>query len=497
MNATASEFAARREGYGRMREAVSQYGISPGTLVRAGSGYRVDGPAGPYFLKRFAFSPAEARLMYEILEHLRAAGMGQVPRVRLTQEGQPFAAPGGDIFYLQEWHDLAAADLADPATLAAATDLLSELHLAGRGFRPSAETAGVRDDYGSWLPRCISRLRDMYSFAELAEDHRKESRFDARYAKASLAFSRHAEEAVRRLAELPLGRLAEREREAGAVCHRNFSPRNLALDGGSRLRALDFDHAGPEIRLVDLAKFVRRAGAMDPDRTAFILERYSQGTGLALGETELGLLSAHLLFPAEFWAVGNSRFRKNHRRERALAKVLDQGEAWAAYANAVRHLRLPPAQEGPVLPSGPPPPELGLELPEPAGLPRMDLSMTSLPPAAPLALARIDIAAMDRRWEEKSMHQWEAEVARYLACRDAELVEVAAAEVEPVEVAAAHVEPVEVAAAEVEPVEPAGPAVPWDRTGEPAPRPATIVWGRWPTAKPRTPASREPQEPHP
>jgi spore coat-associated protein S len=421
MSTIASEFAARREGYERMREAISHYGFAPGALVRVGSGYRVEGPAGPYFLKRFAFSPTEAKLMHEILEHLRIRGLPQVPRIHLTRDGQPFVSPGAEVYYLQDWLDLAPADLNDPATLATAVDLLSSLHRAAEGFLPSPETTGVREHYGSWLNKCVSRLRDMYSFAELAGDHRKESRFDARYAKASLQFDRQAEEAVRRMADLPLGRLADREREAGAVCHRNFSPRNLAMDGRSRLRLLDFDNAGREIRLEDLAKFVRRAGAQDLDRTAFILERYSQATGQTLGETELGLLSAHLLFPTEFWAVGNSRFRKDHRRERALGSILDRAEGWGAYANSVRQLKLPRVAGELVLPAfgtaGPAPrpaadpspapgsAAAGLgaadgpapELPLPADLPAIPVFMTERPPAEPLPLARLDLEAARRQ----------------------------------------------------------------------------------------------------
>jgi len=336
---TATEFAARRESYERLREAVRGYGFSP-ALIRAGSGYRVEGPTGPHFLKRFGHSPAEALFVYHGLEHLRSHGFPEAPRIHLTRDGRPFIAPGGELYYLQDWLDLTPADLTDPASLGAAVDLLCRMHRAGEGFTPPAELGDVRNDYGSWLDKCVGRLRELYSFAELAEDSRKESKFDARYAKASLGFARQAEEAVRRLADLPLARVAQRDRDAGALCHRNFTPGNLALDSRSRLRVLDFDSSAREIRLDDVAKFVRRAAGADADRAAFILERYAAGIGKALDETELGLLSAYLLFPMEFWSIGNSRFRKNRRRERALRRVLDAAEGWAAFSGALRELKL-------------------------------------------------------------------------------------------------------------------------------------------------------------
>ncbi len=341
IKSTGNEFAARRQHYELLRQAVRAYGFAPGAMVRIGSGYRVEGPAGPRFLKRLNYGPPEASFIYHALEHLRRTGFAEAPRMHLTTDGLPFIVPDGEIYYLQDWHDLSDPDLGDPSVLGGCVDLMARLHRAGEGFEPPGDIADVRNDYGSWLDKCVGRLREMYSFAELAEERKRINAFDGRYARASLYFARQAEEAVRRLAELPLAEVAQRERQAKALCHRDFTPRNLGLDARSKLRVFDFDNVAREVRLDDLAKFIRRAAYLDVDRAAFIVERYGRETGRALSSEEIALLSAYLLFPTEFWSVGNSRFRKDRPREHRLRRLIRDSEAWASFAEALADLNVP------------------------------------------------------------------------------------------------------------------------------------------------------------
>lgn len=338
---TENDFAARRQHYELLRQAVRAYGFVPGAMVRVGSGYRVEGPAGPRFLKRLNYGPAEATFIYHALEYLRRNGFAEAPRINLTTDGVPFIVPSGELYYLEDWYDVAPADLSDPSVLGGCVDLMARLHKAGVGFTPPEAIADVRNDYGSWLDKCVGRLREMYSFAELAEDGKRSSAFDNRYARVSLLFARQAEEAVRRLAELPLAEVAKQERHAKALCHRDFTARNLALDARSRIRLLDFDNIAREIRLDDVAKLLRRAAYLDVERAGFIVDRYGQAMGRALSSEELALISAYLLFPAEFWSVGSSRFRKNRLRERKLRRLVRDSEAWASFAMALADLDVP------------------------------------------------------------------------------------------------------------------------------------------------------------
>lgn len=391
-------FAHDKALYQRTVEALGAYGWTPLSLIPSGSGFRVETPRGPRFLKRFRFGPQEIHFVYDVVEHLRSRGFDEAPRIYLTRGGDPYVHVDGEILYLQEWHDLSPPDLADPGTLRLAAQIMARLHAAGERYRPPSGLAGLREEYGSWLDKSVERLRELYGFAELAGQGRRESKWDSRYAKAAPAFCRRAEEAVRLMAEPPLRDLASREREAGAVCHRNFVPRNLALDGRTRLCLLDFDSCSREIRLDDLAKFVRRAAGLDLDRAAFILQCYSDARGVPLVREEIALIGAYLLFPTEFWAVGRSRYQREHQRDRMLRWLVQTSEQWARFASAIGGLELPAepmlvplpqamptggplappdVPDGPHLPAAPDGPDKAEAVP--LGLLRMDLLGT--PPA--------------------------------------------------------------------------------------------------------------------
>ncbi|MDP2872407.1 MAG: hypothetical protein Q8P31_07730 [Bacillota bacterium] len=387
------EFAKQRDRYLQTMDALGAYGWTPMNLIPVGSGFKVESPRGPRFLKRFRFGPQEICLVHDMLEHLRSRGFDDAPRIYLTRSGEPYVHLDGEILYLQDWYDLSRPDIGEPGTLRTAVEIMARMHQAGERFRPRPGLGGLRDDYGSWLDKSVERLRDLYGFAELADEGRRDSRFDSRYAKAAPAFCRQAEAAVRRLADSTLGDLAQTEREAGAVCHRNFTPRNLAMDSRMRLRLLDFDSSGLEIRLEDLAKFVRRAAGLDLERAAFILQSYGQARGRPLSREETELIGTYLLFPMEFWAVGKSRYQKDHRRNRTLRRLLESAEQRARFAKIVGGLDLPAEPilvtlPGPGAVSGPEPVDTP-DVPDGPHLPATPVEPDQLE-AIPLDLLRMD-----------------------------------------------------------------------------------------------------------
>lgn len=70
-------------------------------------------------------------------------------------------------------------------------------------------------------------------------------------------------------------------------CHRDFAPRNWLWDG-ERLSVLDFEHARPDLALVDLAKLCVGAWSQRPDRSA----AFFAGYGRSLSDLEREQLRA-------------------------------------------------------------------------------------------------------------------------------------------------------------------------------------------------------------
>lgn len=401
------DFGRRRTRYERLMDAMRAYGQVPQSMIPAGSGFKIESARGPRYLKRFRYGPQELWFIHYCLEHLRGRGFAPAPRVYMTLAGRPYVDVDGEVYYLQDWLELARPDFGDPGTLRACAELMAGLHRAGEGFSPPAELAGVRIQYGSWLDKCIKRLREIYGFGELAEDSTQGQKFDRRYARVAPVFYRQAEEAVRRLAELPLADLAEKERQAGTVCHRNFTPRNIALDDRSCLRILDFDNCACEIRLDDLARFIRRAAWLDLERAAFIVQSYGEARGRELSRDELALISAYLLFPREFWVVGRSRFHKHHRRERLLHRLAESAEDWGRFAEAVESLSttvvqptVQPTEAGTPMPAGLPE---DVPIPEGPEQPLVPLVVTSAPEPWTEPLWRVDEAGPQPKLEEVSV----------------------------------------------------------------------------------------------
>jgi CotS family spore coat protein len=332
-------FSEQRMRYERLTEAVKAYGPTPYSVFPVGSGFKVETSRGPRYLKRFRYGPRELMFVYYCLEYLRGRGFDQASRIYLTMAGHPYVELDGEVFYLRDWFECVEPDFADPGTLKACARLLAEMHAAGEGFAPPPDLSEVRLEYGSWLDKCILRLREIYGYAELAEEDSQGLKFDRRYAKSATLFLRQAEDAVRRMAELPLTETAKRERELGVICHRNFTPRQIVLDERARLKPLDFDNCTREIRLDDVAKFVRKAAYLDLDKARFILQCYGDARGRELDAGELGLIAAYLLFPREFWVIGRSRFEKDHRRERTLRRLIENVDNWGRFADGIGGLR--------------------------------------------------------------------------------------------------------------------------------------------------------------
>lgn len=102
----------------------------------------------------------------------------------------------------------------------------------------------------------------------------------------------------RNLASLPFGALAR------VPCHRDFSPRNLLVDGAD-LGVIDLEHAHPDVFLVDLVKLVAEAWVERPD-----LERaFYDGYGRGLDADEARLLDVLVAL----YGVGTVAWAVEHR----------------------------------------------------------------------------------------------------------------------------------------------------------------------------------------
>lgn len=278
------------------RAAAKAYGLDPARLLPVASAYRQAAAfrAGDVLLKPYRYG--ERQLYYVTGALLHLDGSGLTPSLVRTLEDDPYARAAGGLWYATTW--IPGRPVRLPLELDAAARALARFHDAAVGcFVPYSPSR-------SWLRRWQGLLDDLAAFRATAAGGA--TAFDREYARAAPGFIRRAEEA---LATLRRSDYPRREAEMQAerrLCHRDCTAANLIVDEAGRVRLVDLDTIGPELRLHDLARLLLPGVTAGPTAVLSALATYE--SVLPLDPAERRLLPAALHLPREFWWAGRCRY---------------------------------------------------------------------------------------------------------------------------------------------------------------------------------------------
>jgi CotS family spore coat protein len=291
------------EKNGLLDLALQQFGLTQKTSWRVRSAYYLETDEGPLFLKRWKFGEEDLRFIDSAHTHLIEKGFASVLPYLRTRDGSLCAQVERETFVLTRWVTARESDYSNPSDLKKATELLAELHLAARGFRPGSPDRRI--ELGNWPETFAHRLREMDLFGNVATGRPRPTTFDRKYRAGTDYFLDQGRRAIRMIEASPYARLVEEAKKSGGLCHHDYAHHNVLLTDEGRVYLVDWDYSICDLRIHDLASLIIRnikSSNWDQDLAESILETYHRR--FPLEPDELKVMAAFLTWPQDYWQIG-------------------------------------------------------------------------------------------------------------------------------------------------------------------------------------------------
>lgn len=285
------------------------YGVKISSIKPCRSGYIIDTEIGKNYFHQCQCSDNRILYVHDVKQHLIQNSFTTLDPYRLTVDERPFIEIDNQFFTMTPFIDARECEFGDDKDTIMASEALSAMHMASKGFRIRSDLL-VSSELGG-LPKSLTKRYD-----EILRMRRKAERergaFDYIYLDCVGKFIDIARESLRIINGIEYSRLVKKTKSEGRICHHDYSYQNILMDGGVT-HITGFESCGEEIRIYDLVNLIRRKMRKcnwNPQKAAMVLEAYSKLEPLS--HDEVVVMKAMLLFPQKFWRVANRYY--NSRR---------------------------------------------------------------------------------------------------------------------------------------------------------------------------------------
>jgi spore coat protein I len=352
----------------------NNYGLCVKRLAATSGGQLAECDDGRiYVFKQSRSSPEKIICTQVALKHLTENGFAEGHPYIETISGLPYASYGGSCYTLSPAPAGRDCVLEDAADLAAASALLARLHRAAKGFTAARAAEALKEyepllqekskrkreddennsiidpdmdyansfaeenhnntlhfkcDLGKTPETFHKRLGELRRFRKVAKKRRDP--FDYEYAAIADYYCDIAAEICRKLDESDYINIAERYKEEGCLCHREYTSHNILMkkNSGENIpepsAVLGFDSVCIEMPVYDLANFIRRRmrkcgwNAEDAEN---IVTNYNKVRNISREERRI--LCLLLQFPQKLWRIVNKYYnsRRTWCEKNCLAKL--------------------------------------------------------------------------------------------------------------------------------------------------------------------------------
>jgi CotS family spore coat protein len=307
-----------------LADVETMYGIRVQKCVPVRAVWKLTTDRGEYALKKVVHAKEKLMFIYQATEHLWKNGFTNLARFIPTREGHPFIEGADGRYFLTEWIEGRESDLEDPAELKQAVELMARFHLASRGFVPTID-AMTKTRWAGWIERFEKELQDLVTqklrIMETPSDQWTE--MEQVFMQTIEPMLEMAEMGVKLLHQSDFPQVLGRERKLRGFIHGDFTYHNFILTADGNMSVIDFDYCAFELRVHDLARFMRkmlRRSHWDVDLGHTILSDYHAIAPLCDGELEV--LRAVLYFPQRYWrAVERGFVSRRYSPQNAMKKM--------------------------------------------------------------------------------------------------------------------------------------------------------------------------------
>lgn len=321
-------------------EITGYYGLKVNNLFPYKDAFVVVTQYGRKLVRKLPFSAERLKFVHGAKEHLVLNGFACIDRYLRTLSGDPC------FIYNNSWHVIVdyptgrESNFDNDNDVKRAAVALANLHIASRGYK-APQGCMVQDDLGK-LPVFFSkRLDDIRKMKRQAQ--KGKGRFDQLVIQYADYFIESGEKAKDELLSKGYGNLVEKTRKEQSFCHHDYTHNNIIMDG-DKAKVVNFEYCCYEIRIYDIANFIRRKMrkcGWDMTKALIILNSYNSKD--MISNEEFLVMKAILQFPQKFWRVVNRYY--NSRRSWSernyisrLKEIVDEMEPFNEFIEQYRRL---------------------------------------------------------------------------------------------------------------------------------------------------------------
>jgi CotS family spore coat protein len=257
---------------------------------------KVETNEGTFALKKVDHKPEKINFIYEAQEHLWKNGFRNQPRWLVTKSGQSFVPAGdGHFYFLNTWINGKESTVTNPDQIKEIMRLQATLHQCSLGFTPSPN-AKIKTKWGQWDKKYesdIGKLKKFYNEVKLQPDTALVSAFHD----TAEGIIKMAEAGKELFNTSAYTEVLNRAIDAKGFVHGDLAYHNLICSNDGKMNVIDFDYCSQNLRINDLARFLRkvmRRADWDTDLNLFILQAYHEVYPLCDDELEILKAMMHL-----------------------------------------------------------------------------------------------------------------------------------------------------------------------------------------------------------
>lgn len=284
------------------KDISEQYMIKIKSVVPFRDGYIIETSKGKKILKVCKFSPQRVLFIHGVKEHLHTNGFNNIDRYLCTWEGSPYIVINHECYTLSDMAEGKALNMDSEKEVRDAAKLLASVHNASRGYIPP-QGCIVKDKLGKLPEQLQKRMHEIRRLKKYAE--KRKTGFDNIFMEKVDYFNYMAEKSLDRLSKSSYNDLVIEAKKNGVVCHQDFTQYNV-INCRDQLYVINFDYCCFELKMHDLANFIRRKMrkcGWDINKAEAILKQYTTVEDLSHEEMEIIIIL--IMFPQKFWRISN------------------------------------------------------------------------------------------------------------------------------------------------------------------------------------------------
>ncbi|TYO95983.1 CotS family spore coat protein [Desulfallas thermosapovorans] len=271
--------------------------------------WQVNSKGKKMILKKMPSSPTQTGFITEAANHLLNAGV-RVPKLLVTNNNENFITVDNTAYILMEWVDGKQPDYTRDTK--AILSALAAFHRGSSGFKPSPGYK-CRSHLGTWLDSYQKKKKQLQTYTLHALKNRDNDEFWDTFLHSWKLALKRIDQAMDRLEKSNYRQWVALAGNSGALCHQDFTPKNLRMQKDGGITVFDLDSVTIDIPARDLRKifnkFLKKPEGQNQVKILQLMASVYQETN-PLTKEQWAVVTADLLFPHLLYGIVDKYYHK-------------------------------------------------------------------------------------------------------------------------------------------------------------------------------------------